>query len=144
MCPSSPAFAILLGPTNPSMISIAKETLFFRRAGISPALRLLVPTFSLLHTPVWVTPSPSSQCRTLSYHTRAKRGNSKSEYRNSKQNSNHKTQISNGSFGILNFVLVICFGFRISCFEFLCFARISAVSVPYLAPIIFGARSLNE
>ena len=51
------------------MISIAKETLFFRRAGISPALRLLVPTFSLPPAPAWVTPLPSSQSRTFSYHT---------------------------------------------------------------------------
>ena len=57
--PSPPAFAIGLGPTNPSMISIAKETLFFRRAGIPPALRLLVPTFSLPIAPAGVTPSPS-------------------------------------------------------------------------------------
>ena len=49
--PSPAAVAIGLGPANPSMISIAKETLFFRRAGISPALRLLVPTFSLPSAP---------------------------------------------------------------------------------------------
>ena len=70
MYPSPPAFAIGLGPTNPSMISIAKETLFFRRAGISPALRLLVPTFSLPAAPAWVTPLPSSQSGTFSYHCR--------------------------------------------------------------------------
>jgi len=51
VCPSPPAFAIGLGPTNPWLIAIAKETLGFRRAGLSPALRLLVPTFSLLHAP---------------------------------------------------------------------------------------------
>src|SRR3989344_595855 len=61
VCPSPPAFAIGLGPTNPSLISIAKETLIFRRARISLALRLLVPTFSLPIAPVWVTPLPSSQ-----------------------------------------------------------------------------------
>jgi hypothetical protein len=59
MCPSITAFAITLGPTNPSLIFIAKETLVFRRAGFSPALRLLVPTFLLLDAPVWVTPLPS-------------------------------------------------------------------------------------
>ena len=68
MYPSAPAFAITLGPTNPWLIIIAKETLVFRRAGISPALRLLVPTFLLPHAPLWVTPSASSQSGILSYH----------------------------------------------------------------------------
>lgn len=36
-----------LGPTNPGMITIAQETLLFRWAGFSPALWLLIPTFSL-------------------------------------------------------------------------------------------------
>ena len=70
MYPSPPAFAIGLGPTNPSLISSAKETLFFRRARISLALRLLVPTFSLPHAPPWVTPSASLQSGTFSYHSR--------------------------------------------------------------------------
>ena len=65
--PSGAAFAIPLGPTNPWLIYIAKETLIFRRAGISPALRLLVPTFLLPHAPEWVTPSPSTQSGILSY-----------------------------------------------------------------------------
>ena len=51
ICPSGPTFVIPLGPTNPSLINIAKETLVFRRAGLSPALRLLVPTFLLLSAP---------------------------------------------------------------------------------------------
>ena len=59
MCPSDAAFAISLGPTNPSLIIIAKETLVFRREGISPSLRLLVPTFLLPYAPEWLTPSPS-------------------------------------------------------------------------------------
>jgi hypothetical protein len=67
VCPSGPAVAIPLGPTNPSLITIAKETLLFRRVGISPTLRLLVPAFSLRNAPVWVTPLPSSQMRMLSY-----------------------------------------------------------------------------
>ena len=70
MCPSDTAFAISLGPTNPSLIIIAKETLVFRRAGISPALRLLVPTFLLPHAPVWVTPLPSQPSGILSYRLR--------------------------------------------------------------------------
>ena len=68
MCPSAAALAIALGPTNPWLIDIAKETLIFRRAGLSPALRLLVPTFLLPHAPAWVTPLPSTQSGILSYH----------------------------------------------------------------------------
>ena len=67
MCPSGAVFTIPLGPTNPWLIFIAKETLFFRRAGFSPALWLLVPTFLLLDAPEWLTPSPSLQTRILSY-----------------------------------------------------------------------------
>ena len=67
MCPSGAAFAIPLGPTNPSLIVIAKETLIFRRAGISPALWLLVPTFLLRNAPPWLTPLASTQMRILSY-----------------------------------------------------------------------------
>ena len=59
MCPSDAAFAISLGPTNPSPIVVAKETWIFRRAGFSPALWLLVPTFLLRNAPAWVTPLPS-------------------------------------------------------------------------------------
>ncbi len=36
-----------LGPTNPGTIIVAQETLLFRPAGFSPALWLLIPTFSL-------------------------------------------------------------------------------------------------
>ena len=67
MCPSGTAFAIPLGPTNPWLIDIAKETLIFRRAGFSPALWLLVPTFLLPHAPAWLTPLPSQQSGKLSY-----------------------------------------------------------------------------
>lgn len=41
------------------MITIAQETLIFRRQGISPCLRLLVPTFLLPNAPAWLTPLPS-------------------------------------------------------------------------------------
>ena len=61
LCPSGAALAIPLGPTNPQLITIAEETLIFRRAGFSPALWLLVPAFSLPYAPAWVTPLPSSQ-----------------------------------------------------------------------------------
>ena len=40
-----------LGPTNPGTITVAQETLLFRRAGFSPALWLLIPTFSLPTAP---------------------------------------------------------------------------------------------
>ena len=36
-----------LGPTNPGTIIVAQETSLFRWAGFSPALWLLIPTFSL-------------------------------------------------------------------------------------------------
>ena len=47
--------ALSLGSPNPWMIVIAKETLDFRREGLSPSLRLLMPTFSLLTTPPFLT-----------------------------------------------------------------------------------------
>ena len=40
-----------LGPTNPGTITVAQETLLFRRAGFSPTLWLLIPAFSLPHAP---------------------------------------------------------------------------------------------
>ena len=67
MCPSAADLSIALGPTNPALIDIEQETLVFRRAGISPALWLLVPTFLLRNAPAWVTPLPSQQMRILSY-----------------------------------------------------------------------------
>jgi hypothetical protein len=69
MCPSDAVLTISLGPTNPSPTIVERETLFFRRAGFSPALWLLVPTFLLRNAPAWVTPSPSQQMRILSYHS---------------------------------------------------------------------------
>ena len=44
-----------LGPTNPGMITIAQETLLFRRKGFSPFLKLLIPTFSLDSSPANLT-----------------------------------------------------------------------------------------
>ena len=40
-----------LGPTNPGTIIVAQETSLFRWAGFSPALWLLIPTFSLDSAP---------------------------------------------------------------------------------------------
>ena len=56
------------------MITIAEETLIFRREGISPSLRLLVPTFLLPNAPEALTSLPSVQIGTLSYHFRPPKG----------------------------------------------------------------------
>ena len=45
------ATRLSLGPTNPGTTIVAQETLLFRRAGFSPALWLLIPTFSLPTAP---------------------------------------------------------------------------------------------
>ena len=50
-CPSATLLSLTLGPTNPTPIDVAWETLGIRRAGFSPALWLLIPTFSLLSAP---------------------------------------------------------------------------------------------
>jgi len=50
-CPSASPLGLSLGPTNPWLINIAKETLGLRCAGLSPALWLLIPTFSLPNAP---------------------------------------------------------------------------------------------
>ena len=71
LCPSTPAFAIALGPTNPSLLSIAKEPLVFRRPDFSSGLRLLVPTFSLRVAPRALTSPTSVRIRTLSYQSLA-------------------------------------------------------------------------
>ena len=54
-CPSATPFGFALGPPNPWLNTIAKETLDFRCAGILPAMRLLRPTFSLPIAPQSVT-----------------------------------------------------------------------------------------
>lgn len=76
LCPSPATFVIGLGPTNPWMTTIAKETLIFRRGGILPPLRLLVPAFSLPYAPPWLAPLASSQmecsltaCSVRRHHT---------------------------------------------------------------------------
>ena len=56
VCPSPPPLGIGLGPTNSSLITIAKKTLVFRRRGFLPRLRLLVLAFSLLYAPPRVSP----------------------------------------------------------------------------------------
>jgi hypothetical protein len=69
MCPSDAALAISLGPTNPWLIDITKETLIFRRGAISAPLRLLVPTFLLPNAPKALASPSSQQIGTLSYHS---------------------------------------------------------------------------
>ena len=54
-CPSPTLVRLGLGPTNPGMIITAQETSLFRWAGFSPALWLLIPTFSLPHAPPCLT-----------------------------------------------------------------------------------------
>src|SRR3989344_9264086 len=54
-CPSAAPFGFSLGPTNPWLNTIAKETLDFQCVWLSHTLRLLRPTFSLLYTPQSVT-----------------------------------------------------------------------------------------
>ena len=44
-----------LGPTNPGTITVALETLLLRPAGFLPALRLLIPAFSLDTAPPYFT-----------------------------------------------------------------------------------------
>ena len=44
-----------LGTPNPPLIVIAEETSGFRRSGLSPDLRLLIPTFSLPNAPAHFT-----------------------------------------------------------------------------------------
>ena len=51
---------------------MALETLDFRRPGLSPGYVLLVPTFSLLNAPHWLTPYASQQFRMLLYQSRRK------------------------------------------------------------------------
>ena len=50
-CPSPTLIRLGLGPTNPGTITVAQETLLFRWAGFSPALKLLIPAFSLDSAP---------------------------------------------------------------------------------------------
>ena len=42
--------------TNPDPINVDQETLVYRRAGFSPALSLLMPTFAFQAAPAWLTP----------------------------------------------------------------------------------------
>ncbi len=60
-CPSTTPFGLALGPTNPGTIRVALETLGLWWKGFSPFLMLLMPTFSLLSAPRWLTPSASAR-----------------------------------------------------------------------------------
>ena len=60
-CPSTTLFSLALGPTNPTLINIAWETLGFRCGSFSLPLKLLMPTFSLPDAPPYLT--VRLQCR---------------------------------------------------------------------------------
>src|SRR5690606_39438045 len=67
--PSTSPFGCALVPTNPQLISIAAETLVLRCAGFSPALSLLMPTFSFLNSPAYLTVHllPPLECSPTTY-----------------------------------------------------------------------------
>ena len=136
MCPSGAVFTIPLGPTNPWLINIAKETLIFRRQGLSPYLRLLVPTFLLPHAPEWLTSSPSQLSGTLAYHYTRITLNATLERKDLREESKDNANC------IFSFISSFCsLLFRVTCNVM----RIqSSVSVICLAPIICGAKSLDE
>jgi hypothetical protein len=69
-CPSTTPFGLTLGPTNPGTIRVALETLSLRWTGFSPVFLLLMPTFSLLYAPRWLTPSASVLNRMLLYQSK--------------------------------------------------------------------------
>ncbi len=73
MWPSATALAITLGPTNPWLIVIAKETLVFRRPLFSSGLWLLVPTFVLPDAPTEPRGRSSQRSRILSYQSALRR-----------------------------------------------------------------------
>ena len=50
-CPSTTLFSLILGPTNPTSIIVAWETLDLRWPDFSSGLKLLMPTFSLPDAP---------------------------------------------------------------------------------------------
>ncbi len=73
--PTIPVWEHRLGPANPWLTFIAKETLGFRRSEFSSDLRLLGPTFSLLGAPAALAGRPSQLPRMLSYHSFCKKQN---------------------------------------------------------------------
>ena len=62
-----PKAQLSLGTANPPMIDIAEETLGLRRSGLSPDLRLLIPTFSPPSAPPRLTSWASLQLEVLPY-----------------------------------------------------------------------------
>jgi len=84
--PTIPLWNHGLGPANPWLIYIAKETLGFRRSDISSDLRLLRPTFSLPSAPAALAGQPSQLLGMLFYHTIAQQW--KHEIINTKRETN--------------------------------------------------------
>ena len=96
VCPSTTPFGLALGSTNPGMIAIAQETLDFRGVRISLTLRLLMPTFSLLYAPPWLTPltsshkerSPTNPCATRKHQITNHNFQTKFNIQNNKSQTN--------------------------------------------------------
>ena len=108
---------------------MAKETSGFRRAGISPALWLLAPAFSLPYAPAWVSPSPSQQNGTLSYHAaRISLRSMTSSIRYYVFGIKYDAYERRVAYLLLDTCYLIL---RIECNEM---RTTSAVSVPYLSP----------
>ena len=126
---------------------MARETLDFRRLGISPRLRLLMPAFSLPCAPPSVTLGLQRTRNALLPPLRSS-GNSNNQ--NLKLQINLKSQniqISNGligssSFGILNLGIWCLFGTWKLGFVISDATHRSVFSVPCLSPGIFSARDL--
>ena len=70
LCPSAAALAIALGPTNPWLINIAKETLVFRREGILTPIVVTCANILTSKRSSVGHPLPSQQMRILSYHSK--------------------------------------------------------------------------
>ncbi len=58
-CPSPTAFALSLGPTDPTPSTVASETSGISAGAFFTRLTLLVPAFALLRAPASLTGSPS-------------------------------------------------------------------------------------
>jgi len=131
VCPSPAAFAIGLGPTNPSLTIIERETLVFRRRGFSPLLWLLVPTFLLRNAPPWVTPLASLRLRILSYRSRK---------------AQETFDLWPLTFDLAEFRFAKFCGqlSNVNCQLFLVLRTSPQFRYIAWAPIIFGAESLDE
>ena len=62
--PSTTPYGLALGPTYPGWIILPQETLGLRRSDFSSELLLLMPAYSLLIPPAWLSPHllKSTEC----------------------------------------------------------------------------------